>query len=460
MRLLLSLLLVLPAMLAAQVRFEDHFEDRALRIDLYQTGDGSIENVTLGRVVREGPWPERTDRLIEPFQNGRYRVTVYDVASNAPLYARGFDCMFGEYRTTTPAREGVTKVFERSIRVPMPKRPARVVLERRDRENIPRPLFTMALDPKDLHIIRENPDSKDQITGVMINGEPRTHVDIVFLAEGYAAGEREKFNADIDRLSHKLFEVEPYAGARTRFNLRGVFRPSPESGTDEPRQGIFKKTALHSSFNTFDLDRYLLTEENHRLREMAGQVPYDAIVILVNSPRYGGGGIYNDYCMTTVDNARSAQVFVHEFGHAFGGLADEYYTSDVAYNEFYPQGVEPLEPNITALLDPAHLKWSHLAAPGIALPTPYGKEAIDSLLFARPKVPEAARREIDARIDSIKKVYAPVYGKVGAFEGAGYASRGLYRPMVYCLMINNPKNEFCLVCREALARMIDFYAVP
>jgi hypothetical protein len=460
MRVLLPLLLVMPAMLAAQVRFEDHFEDRALRMDLYQTGDASIENVTLGRILREGPWPERTDRLIEPFQNGKYRVTVYDVASNALLYARGFDCMFGEYRTTTPAREGVAKVFERSIRVPMPKRPARFVLERRDRENIPRPLFTMALDPKDLHIIRENPDGKDQITEVKINGEPRSHVDIVFLAEGYAAGEREKFIADIDRLSQKLFEVEPYAGARKRFNLRGVFRPSPESGTDEPRQGIFKKTALHSSFNTFDLDRYLLTEENHRLREMAGQVPYDAIVILVNSPRYGGGGIYNDYCMTTVDNARSPQVFVHEFGHAFGGLADEYYTSDVAYNEFYPQGVEPLEPNITALLDPAHLKWSHLAAPGIAVPTPYGKDAIDSLLVSRPKAPEAARREIDARVDSIRKVYAPVYGKVGAFEGAGYASRGLYRPMVYCLMINNPKNEFCLVCREALGRMIDFYAVP
>ena len=132
----------------------------------------------------------------------------------------------------------------------------------------------------------------------------------------------------------------------------------------------------------------------------------------------------------------------------------------MAYNEFYPPGVEPLEPNITALLDSAHLKWSHLAAPGIAVPTPYGKEMLDSLLAARPRAPEATRKEIDARVDSIRNVYASVYGKVGAFEGAGYASRGLYRPMVHCLMINNPKNEFCLVCREALGRMIDFYAVP
>jgi hypothetical protein len=368
--------------------------------------------------------------------------------------------MFGEYRTTTPARDGVVKVFERSVRVPMPSRPARFILERRDRENLSHPCYTVTIDPRDVQIIRESPDAGDRVIEHLINGDPKTHVDVVFLAEGYTAADRDKFAADIGRMARKLFEIEPFAGARKRFNLRGVFRPSAEGGTDEPRQGSYRKTALHSSFNTFGLDRYLLTEENHLLREMAAQVPYDVIVILVNSTRYGGGGIYHDYCMTTVDNERSAAVFVHEFGHSFGGLADEYYTSDVAYNEFYPAGVEPLEPNITALLDPAHLKWARRVSPGVALPTPYGKEALDSLGAARAKAPAAERKQIDAAIDSVRKAFAEVYGKVGAFEGAGYASRGLYRPMVYCLMINNPKNEFCLVCRDALGRMIDHYAAP
>jgi len=228
----------------------------------------------------------------------------------------------------------------------------------------------------------------------------------------------------------------------------------------------------------------MLIEEGHQLHEIAAQVPYDVIVVLVNSKRYGGGSICLDYCVTTVDHASSKQVFVHELGHSFAGLADEYYASEVAYNDFYPKGVEPLEPNITALLDRENVKWKDLLSPGIGVPTEYGKEKIESLQAERRKNREAQAKEVEQakqkgqsetqvkkiqekyreadkaiviQIEDVRKHFASLNDKVGVFEGAGYASKGLYRPMVYCLMISNPKDEFCLVCRRAIGRMIDFY---
>jgi hypothetical protein len=242
---------------------------------------------------------------------------------------------------------------------------------------------------------------------------------------------------------------------------------------------------LNASFNAFDLDRYMLIEEDHRIHEIAGQVPYDAIIVLVNSKRYGGGSICLDYCVTTVDHPRSPQVFIHELGHSFAYLADEYYQSEVSYNDFYPKGVEPLEPNITALLDPANVKWKDLLEPGIGVPTAYGKEAIETLQAERQKNRQALAEEIknaknrnasakdikrieekfrkadaglNTKIEAVRKKYADLEDKVGVFEGAGYASKGLYRPMIYCIMISSPKGEFCRVCQRAITRMIDFYS--
>ena len=176
-----------------------------------------------------------------------------------------------------------------------------------------------------------------------------------------------------------LFAIEPYKSLKDRFNVRAVFRASADRGMDEPRQRTYKKTVLSASFNAFDLDRYMLIEDDHLMHEIAGQVPYDVLVVLVNSPRYGGGSIALDYCVTTVDHPASPQVFVHELGHSFAYLADEYYQSEVSYNDFYPKGVEPLEPNITALLDPAKVKWKDLLSPGIGVPTEYGKDRIEAL---------------------------------------------------------------------------------
>jgi len=487
-RLRTALFILAAAAVAAyaqtQVPFDDYFADKALRFDLYQTGDGKGETVTLDQIYQEGIWPETRTHLIEPFNYGRYVVKLYDIASNRLIYSRGFDTTFAEYKTTAPALEGVQRVFERSLRVPCPKLPFLFVIEARDKFHVLHPLYTRAVDPSDYHIIRETAAAGDYVYEALASGDPHEKVDFVFIAEGYTAADKDKFKSDLDRLTAYLFSVEPYKSRRGDFNIRGVFRPSPEGSMDQPRQRSYRKTILNASFNAFDIDRYMLIEEDHRMHEIAAQVPYDAIIVLVNSSRYGGGSIAFDYCDSTVDHKRSPEVMVHELGHSFAGLADEYYTSEVAYNDFYPKGVEPLEPNITALLDPAHIKWQDLASPGVAIPTEYGKEKRDALEAARRKnseegaraveeakkkgASEAAVKKIEARakdagsaleakIAELNKQYAGLEDKVGAFEGAGYASTGLYRPQMDCIMISGKRGEFCRVCRQAIAKMIDYF---
>jgi hypothetical protein len=481
------LALILPALASAQAppAFDAYFVDKVLRIDLYQSGDAKDESVTIHQITEEGPWPESTTGLIPPFDYGRYVYRLYDAASNRLIFSRGFDTMFAEYKTTSPALAGTARVFERSVRIPLPKRPVLFVVEMRDKRNLLHPIFDRIVDPADYHIVREATAQGDWVYEARIAGDPHGKVDFVFLAEGYTAEDKDKFKADVDRMAAFLFTVEPYKTMQDRFNIRAVFRPSPERGMDEPRQQIYRKTVLDASFNAFDLDRYMLIEKDHRMHEIAGEVPYDAIVVLVNSKRYGGGSICLDYCVTTVDHPRSPEVFVHELGHSFAGLADEYYQSEVSYNDFYPKGVEPLEPNITALLDPANVKWKDLLSPGIAVPTEYGKDRTEALQAelregreARRKAVEAAKKNgagdkeikrieekyknsdaaLFAKMEAVRKEYASLADKVGVFEGAGYASKGLYRSMVYCIMIGNPKNEFCRVCQQAIARMIDFYS--
>jgi len=482
----LLLALVLPTVPApAQTLFDEFFLDQALRIDLYQTGDAKEETLTIHRMYLEGMWPESKGGLIYPFEYARYAYKLYDVASNRLIFSRDFDTMFSEYKTTSPALAGVKRVFQRSVRIPLPKRPVLFIVEARDKRHLLHPLFDQVIDPADYHILREKPAAGDAVFEIQVTGDPHAKVDFVFLAEGYAAEEKDKFKSDLGKMTDYLFSVEPYKKMKDHFNVRGVFRPSPESAMDEPRQRVYKKTVLNASFNAFDLDRYMLIEDDHAMHEIAGRVPYDAIIVLVNSKRYGGGSICLDYCVTTVDHPSSRQVFVHELGHSFANLADEYYQSEVAYNDFYPKGVEPLEPNITALLDPANVKWKDLLAPGIGVPTEYGKEAAEALQAERRKNREAQSKDIEeakkkgapesdikqiqekyrkedaalnAKAGEIRKKYADLEDKVGVFEGAGYASKGLYRPMMYCLMISSPKGEFCRVCQQAIARMIEFYS--
>lgn len=464
--------------------FDDYFTGGALRLELFQTGDSDEEIISMGQICREPLWPGSRARLIDRFNNGRYEIKVYDIATNLLIYSSGFDCMYGEYRTTTPALDGIKRTFRRAVRIPLPKRPVNFVLEKRDRNNLPAPFFILRIDPADYHINTEAVKT-GEIHEAHISGDPAVCADLLFIAEGYTASDKQKFNTDVDRMRDFLFTIAPYSEMKEKLNLRGLFIASPESGMDEPRQGSYKGTLFNASFNAFDLDRYMLVDDGHLLRSIASQAPYDALIILVNSTRYGGGGIYNDYAITTVDHAMSKRVFVHEFGHSFAGLGDEYYTSEVAYNDFYPKGIEPLEPNITALLDPDHIKWAELLTPGVSLPTEYGRRALDSLMSCRrengmamEKALQSARskgasekelerikkpylekvKKIDAAFTAQRKKNEHLADAVGAFEGAGYSAEGLYRPMIDCLMISNNRDRFCRVCEAAIARMIDHYA--
>jgi hypothetical protein len=268
-----------------------------------------------------------------------------------------------------------------------------------------------------------------------------------------------------------------------KFNIWGVYYPSEETGIDEPRSNIYRRTAVSATFNSLGSARYILTEDNKSLRDIISHVPYDTLLIMINHKRYGGGGIYNSFATFTSDNQWQEYVMVHEFGHLFGGLADEYYSSSTAYNEFYPPGVEPLEPNITALLDPANPKWKNLLSEDIEVPTPWEKEDFDkadaeyqekrtvyqdkiSKLY-REKASWEAIRQAEEESEVLSKnnqekqdkylESSKYWGKVGVFEGAGYSSKGLYRPMIDCLMFSKGLKPFCAVCEAHIKKVIAHY---
>ncbi len=483
---MLALMMLLPLLAPAQdaVEFEKYFADRTLRIDVFHTGDAKEEMFTIDRVIQEGPWAGNPRHLIVPFELGRYLLRVSDAASGTIIYTKGFDSYFGEYKTTEPGVNGVKKTFSESLLIPFPKNKVRVEVLLRDRENRPQPVFNREIDPTDMFIVREKPGDGVRVIEQVKSGAPAAKVDLVILGEGYTGAEWEKFQKDLARFSGYLLDAEPYKASRDRFNITGLLKPSTESGCDEPSYGSFRNTALGAQFDSFGSERYMLTDDNRAWRDIAGRVPYDAVMILVNTARYGGGGIYNLYCTFSSDNQWQQYLCLHEFGHSFSGLADEYYTSSVAYNEFYPAGIEPLEANITALLDAKNLKWKDLVTQKTAVPTLWEKAAYEAM----EKVYQKKRQQTNEKIAALKRAGAPkaeidvleaqseemsrlnglevnaffkksrFQGKVGAFEGAGYAAKGLYRPMLDCIMFSRGARPFCRVCETAVARTIRYYS--
>jgi hypothetical protein len=466
------------------VDFDECFIDKTMRLDYFHIGDAKEEFVTLDQIYQQGIWSGSKKNLIDHFNNGRYCIKVYDAASEKLIFSKGFDSYFGEYKTTSSALKGVKRTYHESALIPYPKIKIKFTLEVRNRENSLQLLFWQEIDPSGIAIIKEVLAEGVKVFELIKNGDPSQKVDIAFIAEGYTLQEESKIEADLERFSKIFFQQEPYKTYKDRFNIYGVFKPSAESGCDEPTYGIFKNTVLNTTFNSLNSPRYLLTEDNKSLRDIAAHVPYDALFVMINQKRYGGGGIYNLFCTFTVDNQWSEYLFLHEFGHHFAGLADEYYTSSVAYNEFYPRGIEPTEPNITALLDPKNLKWKSLLTPGIEIPSPWEKEDFDKMDLDYQKI----RRKINAEIARMKREGAPQeeiekleqkserlsrenaekvdeylsksksWGKVGAFEGAGYSAQGLYRPMVDCIMFTKGTKPFCKVCEEAIIRIIKHYS--
>jgi hypothetical protein len=483
-----ALLLLMPFVLQAQqpaeVKFDEFYIDQTLRIDFYHSGDAKSELITLDHLYRYGIWAGSRTKLLDLFNNGRYYVKVYDPVSGQLIFSRGFDSYFGEYKTSDQALQGIARTYHESVLMPVPRKTVHLIVEGRDRSNQLHELFDTEINPDENSVIREKlTDPAVQVMNSHISGDPHGRVDLVILGEGYTIQEEDKFKADLKRFTQLFLNHPPYKFMPDKFNIYGVYKPSLESGVDEPDAGIYKNSVLNVTFNSLGSERYLLTEDNKTMHDLAAHVPCDAIVIMVNHSRYGGGGIYNFFCTFTTDNQWHDYLFLHEFGHSFAGLADEYYSSDVAYNEFYPLGIEPVEYNITALLDPKNIKWKNLLTDQIALPTPWEKAEYDSMDLAWQKLRRQMLKNITdlkqrgAAYTEIKKAQdeydnqdrahareqdallkkSKYKDMVGAFEGAGYSAKGLYRPMLDCIMFSKGTKSYCKVCEQAIISVVEHY---
>ncbi len=464
--------------------FDKYFLDETMRIDYFHIGDATSEIFTIDKIYRYGIWAGSLTNLVDNLNNGKYYYKIYDALTEELIYSKGFDTFFGEYASSRDGIAGIKKSYHETAIIPFPKNKIIFSIEKRDESNKMNEIFRTEIDPSSIYIIKDRViDSDVEIFQTVYNGNPHTKVDIVILAEGYTIEERQKFIDDLERFVKYFFEVEPYKSIKDKFNIYGVYKPSQESGTDLPGADIFVNTTLNTTFWSLGSERYLMTEDNKAMRDLAAFVPYDAIYIQVNHPRYGGGGIYNQFCTYTTDNQFAKYLFIHEFGHSFTGLADEYYTSDVAYTDFYKPTVEPIEPNITALLDPKDIKWKNLLSEGIEIPTPWEKEEFDKMSYEWLKernrlnnyIAELKRnRAPEEQIKAAEEEYAikdklqsekvdqylrnsKYWGKVGAFEGAGYQPKGLYRPMLDCIMFSKGDKPFCKVCEDAIKKVIANY---
>jgi hypothetical protein len=435
-----------------------------MRLDYFHTGTASEEQFSLDGLAIEGPWPGRLDRAIDDTNLGKYFFEVIDRKTNRTLYSRGFASMYGEWEET-PEAAGQRRTFHESLRFPTPTGPVQVVLKKRDKKNAFREVWSVVADPANPTIDRTGPPAGLRVWAVMKNGEPRDKVDLLLLGDGYTTAEMEKWHADARRLTELLFAAPPFKEHRADFNVWAIDTPADASGVSRPSDGVWRHSPLGASYDAFGSERYILAFDNKRLREVASAAPYEFIEIVVNGRKYGGGGIFNQYATVASDNEWTPYVFVHEFGHHFAGLADEYYTSDVAYSAS-TERPEPWEPNATA--DPKASKWAELIPPGTPLPTSWAKDRFE----AEEKRIQARRRELRAqhrpeeemealfreemRLD--QKLLAERAGTVGAFEGADYEARGYYRPQTDCIMFTRDPVGFCAVCRRAIERIISLYA--
>jgi len=438
-----------------------------MRLDYYHTGNASQETFSVDRIVIEPlPWPGNPQKNIDETNLGKYLFEVRDRVTNRLLYSRGFASIYGEWETTDEAKNA-SRTFNESLRFPAPQAPVQVVLKKRDPNNAFREIWSTIVDPKDIFVDTSRPASPGPLVEIQKSGDPAIKVDFLILGDGYTAGERKKFESDARRLTEILFATSPFKERRRDFNVWGICPPAAESGISRPSTGVHRRSPLGASYDAFGSERYVLTFENRAVRDIASFAPYEFIEIITNSRTYGGGGIFALYSTVAADSEQAPYVFVHEFGHHFAGLADEYYTSPVAYLPVTVR-TEPWEPNVTALLDPKSLKWKDLVLRDTPIPTPWRKEEYEahSREYAKRRSQIRAENRPEQEMEAlfrenreweIKFFGAEKYaGKVGAFEGAMYEAKGYYRPEVDCIMFTRSQT-FCAVCRRAIGRVVDLY---
>ena len=406
----------------SQVNFDDYFENKTLRLDYFHSGDKENDFYSFDELIEEPYWGGSKVNLIDNFNYGKYKFEVYDEASGSLIYSRGYSTLFNEWQTTEEAKH-TTRTFSETVVFPFPKKPVVVKFYASNRKNEWIKKFGYSVDPAN-YFIKSERVAEYKKYEVLNSGDPSVKVDIVIIPEGFTKDEMDLFKEACEKFADYLFNSSPFRENKSKFNIWGIEAPSMESGVDIPKENIWKKTLVNSNFYTFETERYLMTTDNKTLRDVASNAPYDQIYILANSSKYGGGAIYNHYSISVTKDKNFEFIITHEFGHGFSSLADEYWTSDVAYQDFYSLDVEPTDPNLTTLVD-FDSKWKDLVEDGTPVPTP--------------------------DTDEYKN-------KVGAFEGGGYVEKGIYRPAHDCTMKSIKVDGFCPVCKRAIQEMIDFYS--
>jgi hypothetical protein len=399
-----------------------YFYDKQLRLDYFHSGNSNDDYYSFDELIEEPFWGGSKLNLIDTIGYGNFMFYVFDLQSNKMIYSRGYSTLFQEWQTTEEAKK-INRTFTETLVFPFPRDSVRIEIHDRDSKNIFRKRHQFIIDPESYFIKKDRRKLFDTIK-VHNSGVSSQKLDIVFIPDGYNEAEMAKFENDCRRFAGYLFKYEPFSEMKEKINIWGVKAISGDTGIDIPGDSVWKNTLLNTTFYTFDSERYLMTMDNKAVRDVASNVPYDQIYILANSDKYGGGAIYNYYSTTVVDNPFSEKIFIHELGHGLVGLADEYYTSDVAYQNYYPLDVEPWEPNITTLVD-FQSKWKSLLENDAEIPS---NPEIDDLL------------------------------KIGVYEGGGYVEKGVYRSTPSSIMKGWDVNEFNEVSKNAIIKIINFYS--
>ncbi len=443
---------------------------QTMRVDYVHSGNALGEHYALSRVLIEPlPWAGNLARPIDTTNRGVNSFEVVDPRTNRVLYSRGFSTIFGEWQMTEEAQK-LNRAFEESLRFPLPSQAVRIRVLRRDERNAFSVVWTFDVDPTSTDIVRETPPAPAKPIAIRANGAPGDKVDLLILGDGYTKSDSAKFEADARRLSDVLFKTEPFSTRANDFNVWALMAPTQQSGVARPSTGQHHASQLGTRYDIFGSERYVLTLDNRAFRDLAQHAPYEFVEILVNNDTYGGGGIFGQFSTAAASNEWSNYLFIHEFAHHFAALADEYYTSPVAYQSG-EERPEPWEPNVTALLNPAELKWKSKVAPDTPLPTPWPKDKFEAFerdyqqersAIRKNNRPESEMNALFQREREFTKRLlnaSPNVRKVGAFEGANYQASGYYRSEMQCIMFNRIE-DFCGVCRDAIEEMIDLYSRP
>ena len=458
--------LTLSLLLAAQAA-----APATMRVDIQHSGNAASESFALERVQVEAlPWPGNPARPIDDTNRGVNRLEVVDPTTGKVLYSRGYSTVFGEWRTTDEAKS-LARSFQESLRFPMPSAPVDVRIMARTPDNEFAPVWTVRVDPNALDVERVAGPAPAQPIKVHYSGYPAPQVDLLILGDGYTQAELPTFEAKARKLAAHLFSVSPFKERAGDFNVWALTVPVPESGVSRPSTGVHRATATGMRYDIFGSERYALTLDNRKFRDLAQYATYEAVEIIFNNETYGGGGIFGQFSTAAADNDWVDYLFVHEFGHHFAALADEYYTSPSVYLPASGTKVEPWEPNVTALHDPAAVKWHRHVTPGTPIPTPWPKAAFEEyergiqarrMQLRADKRPESEMTALfKEEAAGVEKIFdrSPVRTVVGAFEGANYEAAGYYRPQLQCLMFDRV-SDFCAVCKDAITDIIDLYSRP